>query len=117
MSELIADKELVYGVESIKPISIQFDDYTSVSLVSDIYGDGIAIFKNGSGNDLSSTHMPSGAAAVSGNIVTTKPIQDLVGGNYYIVAVVVEVNGTSQREHVYVRINCPQEKSGLMRRK
>lgn len=107
--------ELDFGTEEVSPVSLQFDDYTSVSLVSDIYGDGIAIFKNGGGNDLSSTHMPSGGASVSGNIVTTKPIQDLVGGNYYIVAIVVEVNGTTQRAHRYIRINCPKEKTGLMR--
>lgn len=107
--------ELEFGTEEISPISLQFDDYSSVSLVTDIYGDGIAIYKNGSGTDLSTTHMPSGSASVSGNIVTTKAIQDLVGGNYYIVAVVVEVNGTTQRAHRYARINCPKEKSGLMR--
>ncbi len=115
MSKIYA--EIERGIYDIEPISIQFDDYSSVSLVSSPYGDGVAIFKDGTGTDLSATHMPSGAAAVSGNIVTTKPIASLVSGKFYIVAVVVTVNGTSQQKHAYVRINTVNEKSGLMRSK
>lgn len=107
--------EIEFGIHDVEPVSIQFDDYSTVELVTSPYSDGIAIFKNGTGTDLSATHMPTGAATVSGNIITTPAIQSLVGGNFYILAVVVTVNGTLQQKHAFVRINCVNEKSGLMR--
>lgn len=115
MSKIYAEVE--YTPNEVKPLSIQFDDYSTVALVTSVYGDGVAIFKNGTGQDLSATNMPSGSAAVSGNIITTRPIQLLEGKNFYIVAVVVTVNGTSQQESGYVRINVVDEKSGLFRKK
>lgn len=108
-------KEYEFGIYDVKPIAIQFDDFTSVQLVTSPYGDGVAIYKDGTGSDLSSTHMPTGTAAVSSNIITTAPIRDLLGGHYYIVAVVVTINETSQQEHAYIRINVVNEKSGLTR--
>ncbi len=115
MSKIFAEVE--YTPNEIKPLSIQFDDYSTVSLVTSVYDDGVAIFKNGTGQDQSATNMPSGAAAVSGNIITTKPIQLLEGKNFYMVVVVVTVNGTSQQESGFVRINVVDEKSGLQRKR
>lgn len=108
-------KEIERGIHDIKPVALQFDDFSSVAVATSPYGDGVAIFKNGTGDDLSSTHMPTGTAAVAGNIFTTAPITSLVGGNFYIVSVTVTVNGTSQQEQAFVKINCVNEKSGLMR--
>lgn len=108
-------KEYEFGIYDVEPVAMQFDDFTSVQLVTTPYNDGVAIFKDGTGTDLSSTHMPTGAASVAGNIVTTAPIRSLLGGHFYIVAVVVTVNETSQQKHGYVKINVVNEKSGLMR--
>jgi len=110
MGILIAgEREL--GTGSIEPLSFQFDDYTSVGVVS------VAAYKNGSGADLASTIMPSGSHSVSGNILTTKPIQNLTAGCYYILSIIVTVNGTTQRDHRYFRFIVPNEKSGLVRTK
>ena len=103
--------ELEFGTEEVSPVSLQFDDYTSLASAS------IKIYKNGSGTDLASTHMPSGSIAYSGNILTTKPITSLLGGNFYVLSVSVTVNGTSQIVHRYIRINVPKQTSGLMRAK
>jgi hypothetical protein len=103
--------ETEFGTATVKPISIQFDDFTSVANAD------IDIFLNGQGTDLSSTHMPSGSIGYSGNIVTTKPITSLSGGKFYMLSVSVEVNGTTQVEHRYVKIWVPKTSSGLVRTK
>ena len=108
MSSLIAgEREL--GSGAIEPLSFQFDDYTSIEVVS------VEAYKNGSGSDVSAFIMPSGSHGAAGNILTTKPVQSLTQNAYYILRMIVTVNGTTQRDERYFRLVCPNAKSGLVR--
>lgn len=67
--------------------SITFDDATTVASGS------LAIYKNGSGSDISVTNsMTNGSFAYSGNVVTLPTLKNLVGGNRYVVAITITVD-------------------------
>lgn len=112
MGALISgEREL--GVGAIEPLSLQFDDYTSVGVVS------VEAYLNGSGTDQASVLMPSGSHSVSNNILTTKPltVTSTMAGKYYMLKITVTVNGTTQQDVRYFKVNIPNEKSGLLRSK
>jgi hypothetical protein len=51
----------------------------------------VTVYKNGT--DTSATNMPSGSHSVSGTNLTLKPLTALIGGELYIVDVIITVDG------------------------
>ena len=92
MDEIWVNESPIYLVEGAGPTyTITYVGATTVSSS----GATMAIYKNGSGSDLASTLL-TGSLSASGNVLTLKTLQSLVGGNKYVISVSASVDGVTE---------------------
>lgn len=88
MNEIWVDESPIYLTAGDEPtFSLAYGGATSVTAT----GATMTIYKNGTGSDLASTNL-TGSMSASGNVLTLKKLQSLVGGNTYVVAVKATVD-------------------------
>jgi hypothetical protein len=87
------------GQGSTPTYTLVYGGANSVSTVGAI----IEVYKNGTGSDLSST-MTTGAFVASGNSLTLKTIQNLVGGNNYVVYIYALVDGVPTTRKLLLQV-------------
>ena len=88
MNDIWVDESPIYLTAGSEPTySIVYGGATAVVTT----GATMEVYKNGTGSDQSST-LTTGAFSASGNVLTLKKLQALVGGNNYSVSVKATVD-------------------------
>ena len=71
----------------------------------------VQVFKLGDTTDAASTYMPSGSHTTSGNSLTMKNLTVLVGGEDFIVAIQITVDGIA--DEFFMKVHALHEATGL----
>lgn len=86
--------------------SVRWDYATTVGSTTKT----VKVFKKGSSTDGASTYMPSGSHTASGNILTMKPLTALVGGEKFIISILIDVDG--QTDQFWLEVHALKAETG-----
>ena len=70
----------------------------------------VQVFKKGTTTDIAGTVMPSGSHSISGNSLTMKNLTALTGGESYIIAIQITVDGVA--DEYFMEVQALKESTG-----
>ena len=85
----ILESPLKQGEQAIVPWTITWPWATTVGSSTKT----VKVYKKGTTTDVASTVMPDGSHTASGNSLTMKVLKLLVGGEKYIISILIDVDG------------------------
>jgi hypothetical protein len=104
----VDESPIIHSPGETKPYNINVTSEDGSTVTISTTGGSTAIYKNGTGSDLSGTHF-SGAASASGSIYTTPDVTALDGGNFYICAFYATINGKVSLVGK-IKLVCPRDR-------
>jgi len=105
-SPWIIEGDQFQGENATIPWTIVFPWATTLASVT------VQVFKEGSTADVAGTVMPSGSHSTTGNSLTMKPLTALTGGEWYILAIQITVDGVA--DEWFMRIGALKQETGKM---
>jgi hypothetical protein len=105
MSEVWVKESPIYLVSGAEPtFTITYSGCTTVSAT----GATMEVYKGGSGSNLAAT-LTTGSITASGNVLTLKKLQSLIGGNTYVVSVKATVDGVVEIRKIEIVVQKAKE--------